>query len=120
MSGYKALKYLKCYKNQLTSLNVTGCTALQELDCSNNLLTSLNVNECTKLFLLYCYYNNICEVRPAIFDKIPYLNLNYDIRYEYTWDSKQRKYVVEKDHGKGYWYDHEPEGGCHAPKPCNN
>ncbi len=120
MSGYKALKYLKCYKNQLTSLNVTGCTALQELDCSNNLLTSLNVNECTNLFLLYCYYNNICEVRPAIFDKIPYLNLNYDIRYEYTWDSKQRKYVVEKDHGKGYWYAHEPEGGCHRPNPCNN
>jgi hypothetical protein len=27
---------------------------------------------------------------------------------------------VEKDHGKGYWYAHEPEGGCHRPNPCNN
>jgi hypothetical protein len=26
---------------------------------------------------------------------------------------------VEKDHGKGYWYAHEPEGGCHSPNPCN-
>jgi hypothetical protein len=60
----------------------------------------------------------MCEVRPAIFDSITYLS--YDIRYRYQWDSKQQKYVVKEDRGKGYWYAHEPEGGCHRPNPCNN
>ncbi|HHU25735.1 MAG TPA: hypothetical protein GXZ56_03840 [Bacteroidales bacterium] len=118
VSGCTALKWLYCDRNQLASLNVSGCTALQELDCSNNLLTSLNVNEFTALKKLYCDNNNMCEVRPAIFDSITYLS--YDIRYRYQWDSKQQKYVVKEDRGKGYWYAHEPEGGCHRPNPCNN
>ncbi len=118
VSGCTALKWLYCDRNQLTSLNVSGCTALQEFDCSNNQLTSLNVNEFTALKKLYCDNNNMCEVRPAIFDNISYLS--YDIRYRYQWDSKQQKYVVKEDRGKGYWYAHEPEGGCHRPNPCNN
>ncbi len=118
LSGYTTLKYLSCNDNQLTSLNLSGCTALLSLQCQNNQLTSLNLSGFTSLYTLDCSNNNICEVIPAIFDKIS--NLSYDIRYEYGWDDTKNKNVVLKDHGKGYWYDHEPEGGCHAPKPCNN
>jgi len=30
-------------------------------------------------------------------------------------DTGLKKYVVSKDHGKGYWYPHWPEGACHTP-----
>ena len=118
VSGFTALKKVYCYNNQLTSLNVSGCTALESLACYNNQLTTLNVNDCTALSGLWCANNNICEVRPAVFDKIG--TVSYDIRYSYTYDRDQKKYVLVKDHGKGYWYSHEPGGGCHQPKPCNN
>ncbi len=138
VNGCPALKTLFCNNNQLTSLNASGCAALQELFCNNNQLTSLNasgymalkrlncsynqlttldVSKCRSLKELDCSSNNINEVRPAYFDNIT--NLRYDIRYEYKWDYDLKKYVVAKDHGKGYWYAHEPEGGCHAPDPCN-
>mgnify|MGYP001209475173 CR=1 FL=1 len=117
MSGYKALEALLCNDNQLASLNVAGCTSLQTLDCQSNKLTSLDVSSCTALITLKCAANNICEVRPAYFDKIRFLS--YDIRYSYSFDYEQNKYVLAKDHGKGYWYSHEPEGGCHKPNPCN-
>jgi Leucine-rich repeat (LRR) protein len=117
VSGLTALQYISCNHNQLASLNASGCTTLQKLYCNNNQLTSLNISGCTSLEELNCKYNNICEVRPAIFDNINHLN--YDIRYEYQWDSKTKKFVVSTDHGKGYWYAHEPEGGCHSPNPCN-
>jgi Leucine-rich repeat (LRR) protein len=118
MSGYKTLESLMCHENQLTSLNVSGCTALQTLNCYSNKLTSLDVSSCTALTSLHCGKNNICSVRPAVFDRI--YDLSYDIRYEYRWDTGLKKYVVSKDHGKGYWYSHEPGGGCHQPYPCNN
>ncbi len=118
VSGCAALQELYCNNNQLTSLNVSGYMALKRLNCSHNQLTKLNVSGCTALINLDCSKNNICEVRPAIFDYIEYLY--YDVRYEYQWDSNQAKYVVAKDHSKGYWYAHEPEGGCHRPDPCNN
>ncbi len=38
-----ALTGLDCSDNQLTSLDVSGCTALYHLDCSNNQLTGLNL-----------------------------------------------------------------------------
>ena len=117
VGGSKALRQLDCYSNQLTSLNMSGFTALELLDCYDNRLTSLNVSGCTALRTLYCSSNNICEVRPAIFDNIE--TLSYDIRYKYKWDYDQKKYVVDIDHGKGYWYAHEPGGGCHRPDPCN-
>ena len=49
VSGSTALRELRCANNQLTSLNASGCTALRELRCENNQLTSLNVTGCTAL-----------------------------------------------------------------------
>ena len=50
---------LYCYGNQLTALNVQGCTALQTLDCFNNKLTALNVQGLTALQGLHCDSNRL-------------------------------------------------------------
>ncbi len=117
VSGCMALKSISCQNNKIVSLNVNGFTSLETLNCKNNQLTTLNVDGCTALNFLDCKNNYVNALRPEIFDKIR--NLSYDIRYEYRWDYDQNKYVVSKDHGKGYWYAHEPQGGCHKPNPCN-
>ena len=44
---------LRVSGNQLTSLNVSGCTALVKLECEYNHLTSLNVSSCTSLKSLF-------------------------------------------------------------------
>ena len=61
IKGHDIIK-LFCNDNQLTSLNVQGCTALQGLDCNNNQLTSLNVQGCTALQGLYCNYNQLTSL----------------------------------------------------------
>ena len=49
VSGCTSLIELSCRVNQLTSLNLSGCTALTELDCSDNPLTSVNLSGCQSL-----------------------------------------------------------------------
>ena len=43
------IKCIEVVFNQLTSLDVSGCTALTELNCNTNQLTSLDVSGCTAL-----------------------------------------------------------------------
>lgn len=49
VSKSTALKYLRCYDNQLTGLDVSACTALIYLSCEYNQLTSLDVSNCKDL-----------------------------------------------------------------------
>ena len=56
---FTELEYLDCRFNQLTSLDVSGCTALTILFCNNNQLTSLNVSDCTNLQYVECSGNQI-------------------------------------------------------------
>ena len=56
---FTALKDLRCYNNQLTSLDVSQNTALTRLSCYNNQLTSLDVSKNTALTRLYCYNNQL-------------------------------------------------------------
>ena len=56
------LQSLDCSSNQLTSLDVSGCTALTDLSCDNNQLTSLDVSSCTALETLYCYDNQLMSL----------------------------------------------------------
>lgn len=44
IEAFKAIKELYVSSNQLTSLNIDGCTALTTLDCSYNPLVSLTIN----------------------------------------------------------------------------
>ena len=53
---------LICSRNQLTALNVQGCTSLEELYCSENKLTELNVQGLTALQKLFCQYNTLTEL----------------------------------------------------------
>ena len=50
---------LDCFGNQLTSLNVSGCTALTKLDCSHNQLTSLDLSQNSALVKLVCSRNKL-------------------------------------------------------------
>ena len=59
VQGCTALKWLGCGNNQLTALNVQGCTALERLWCYNNQLTALNVQGLTALESLVCFGNQL-------------------------------------------------------------
>ena len=61
------LKYFNCdyyqpdftHKNQLTSLNLSGCNTLRELTCIGNSLQSLDVSGCNTLEVLTCAMNSL-------------------------------------------------------------
>ena len=59
---FYALTTLYCWRNQLTSLDLSGLTALTELDCSDNQLTSLNLSGLTALTTLYCSDNQLTSL----------------------------------------------------------
>jgi len=56
---FTALQTLKCYSNQLTSLDISGNTALESLDCADNQLTTLDVSRNTALESLDCADNQL-------------------------------------------------------------
>ncbi len=62
VSKNTALEYLDCYYNQLTSLDVSKNTALTYLSCGLNKLTSLDVSKNTALTMLYCFSNKLTSL----------------------------------------------------------
>jgi len=62
VSNNTALTDLRCYDNQLTGLDVTANTALQILLCDNNKLISLDVMENTQLNFLNCSFNLLTDL----------------------------------------------------------
>ena len=62
ISHFTALKSLKCFDNQLTSLDVSKNTALTDLDCDNKHLTSLDVSKNTALTYLVCWENSLTKL----------------------------------------------------------
>ena len=59
-------------RNQLTALNVQGCTALQELKCGFNKLTALDVQGLTALKLLACHGNRLnADAFTKLFNDLP-------------------------------------------------
>ena len=60
---FESLTTLRCIHNQLTTLDVSGCTALTYLECThNNQLTTLDVSGCTKLTYLECFHNQLTSL----------------------------------------------------------
>ena len=53
---------LYCSNNQLTRLDVSGCTALTTLSCGSNQLTSLDASGCTALTEVYCHDNPLTSI----------------------------------------------------------
>ncbi len=70
---FTALTSLRCYNNQLTSLNVSDCTALTYLYCSANQLTSLDVSENAGLGSLYCSANQLTSLDVSGCTELTYL-----------------------------------------------
>jgi len=62
VSGCTSLAYLFCNNNQLTSLDVSGLTNLKYVECYENMLKNVNVNGCTGLEELYCYTNQMTSL----------------------------------------------------------
>jgi len=62
VSNNPALNYLLCYSNQLTSLDFSNNTALTILNCFNNQLTSLDVSNNIALNYLLCDYNQLTSL----------------------------------------------------------
>ena len=58
-SGNTQLTALKCFQNELITLDVTNCPALTELDCSDNQLLDLDISSCTALTALSCSNNQL-------------------------------------------------------------
>ena len=54
VSGCTSLIELNCYENKLTALNASGCSALENLDCSLNPMYDLNLSGCTELYSVDC------------------------------------------------------------------
>ena len=59
---FESLTELVCYYNQLTSLDVSGCTALTMLVCFSNQLTTLDVSANTALTMLVCDSNQLTSL----------------------------------------------------------
>jgi hypothetical protein len=108
VSGCTLLEYLNCSNNQLPSLDVFSCTLLEELNCSENQLTSLDVSNCTLLKHLYCHENQISSEIPDWFSQLT--GFQYDQRYTYNSEYTNGY----QDNGYGWWYPGEPEKGYHG------
>ena len=73
------LDYLSCNGNQLTSLDVSGCTALTCLNCYSNALTSLDVSKNTALTELRCDHNSeLTSLNISKNTSLTYLNCEYN------------------------------------------
>ncbi|CAC9975196.1 T9SS type A sorting domain-containing protein [Flavobacterium panici] len=59
IQDFAALKILKCFENQLTSLDVSKNNVLEELYCSENQLTALDVSKNVALESLFCGKNQL-------------------------------------------------------------
>ena len=62
VSGLTSLTQLRCYSNDLTSLNVKYNTALTHLYGHTNSLSSLDVSRNTALTVLYCSSNSLSSL----------------------------------------------------------
>ena len=65
---------LRCYSNQLTSLDVSKNTVLTELHCDNNQLTSLDISKNTELIYLLCYGNQLTDLDVSKNTELTYLH----------------------------------------------
>ena len=79
VTGCTALTTLFCNFNNLTSLDVSTNTALTDLRCYNNLLTSLDVSGCTALNYLNCKNNNLTSLDVSTGTALTYLYCDYNL-----------------------------------------
>ena len=74
INHFTALKSLKCFSNQLTTLDLSKNTALKELQCHANCLTKLDVSQNTALTYLCCWGNLLTKLDISKNTALTYLN----------------------------------------------
>ena len=74
INHFTALKSLKCFSNQLTTLDLSKNTALKELQCHANFLTKLDVSQNTALTYLCCWGNSLTKLDISKNTALTYLN----------------------------------------------
>ena len=62
IEAFSRLEQLYCANNQLTQLDVSGCTSLTLLDCGANQLKRLDLSSNGDLNTLYCGWNELLEL----------------------------------------------------------
>ena len=78
VQGCSELEWLYCWQNQLTSLDVHSLTALTELECYGNQLTKLNVQGCSALNKLNCYSNQLTSLDVQSLKALTELNCGFN------------------------------------------
>ena len=73
ITAFTHITLLNCTLNNLTTLNVSGCTALHTLSCTNNPLTSLTVSGCPALTAIYCSTNELTSLNVSTNASLEYL-----------------------------------------------
>ncbi len=74
IEAFTALTQLRCYNNQLTSIDVSANTNLFQLWCYNNQLTNLDISANTNLNLLRCYNNQLTSIDVSANTNLSQLN----------------------------------------------
>ncbi|MCL1817164.1 MAG: S8 family serine peptidase, partial [Clostridiales bacterium] len=77
VSMLTALKYLSCFNNSLTKLNIANNNTLESVICYGNRLSELNTTNCRRLRELYCGNNQLVTL-----DVSDNLALEYLICYD--------------------------------------
>ena len=81
LSGCPGLKTLMCESNKLTELDLSGCPGLETLKCTNNQLTELDLAQCTELSHLQCEENKLEALNVSGCNKLDAL-ICYDNRIQ--------------------------------------
>ncbi len=81
LSNNKALKELRCQANKLTALDLSKNTALIYLHCNDNQLTTLDLSKNTALIELYCFNNQLTSLK---------LNSNMEVEKVYCYGNMLR------------------------------
>ena len=114
INGCTALKYLNCSYNNLTELEVNDNAALTYLDCGSNELTELDVSHNTALTYFNCRRNNLSELDLSSNTALTYLKCSDNNLTELDLSHNPHlplDYVKSEGNGTiGYWYDEEEVG----------
>ena len=78
MSQNTALTELRCYENQMSSLDVSQNTNLTSLNCGMNDLTNLDVSQNTNLTNLYCGGNDLTNLDVSQNTALLFLSFEYN------------------------------------------
>lgn len=62
LAPLSGLRYLNCYSNSLSGLDLSGNTALTQLLCNDNSISELDLSNNAALTTLWCYNNRIGEL----------------------------------------------------------